>query len=487
MGLPHADSRPAVERPPIWRQSKPAGVFQFSVLPRTSGRWASFSTSVTGLRPFTGSTPETIFRAIEETEPVPPRSLVPQIPPDLDLICRKCLAKNPASRYQTSRDLADDLERLLRRKPVSVRPYGRAERSYLWARRNPVIAGLVAIVLVAFGLVVWKWRDAVVANDQVERRNTELKERAEDIERQNEEIQRRATAEQAAMVRETLANAQAESARQEAARNEQAKYLNGIGLAIRYIQNGQPDVAERHLLECKDSLRHLEWHYLKRQVAHREKVSPVVLPSSAARACVAIDRRGRLATVDPTKRFEVDKPGEGGPERTVAVAPLPTRGIEVRDPGADRIGLAIPVGLSSVTALAFSADGRWLAAGVGPADPEAAATVRVWDASTGQEIMTGSGHRKRVNGLAFHPAKDLIASAGEDGTVRVWQVSTGREIQLLQGNNSRVRSVTFSPDGKQIVAADEDWIIKPAAVRIWETDTGREIAALMKSCNRSRG
>jgi hypothetical protein len=68
------------------------------------------------------------------------------VPRDLETICLKALAKEPARRYATARALADDLSRYLEGRPIVARPTNRLERLMLWCRRNPLVAGLTAAV-----------------------------------------------------------------------------------------------------------------------------------------------------------------------------------------------------------------------------------------------------------------------------------------------------------------------------------------------------
>jgi hypothetical protein len=68
--------------------------------------------------------------------------------------------------------------------------------------------------------------------------------------------------------------------------------------------------------------------------------------------------------------------------------------------------------------MAYSPDGQRLATA------SEDHTVRVWDAATGQELLSLQGHTLRVWGLAYSPDGQRLASAGEDGTVRVWEAST---------------------------------------------------------------
>ena len=120
---------------------------------------------LTGRAPFGGEGIVETLDAVRSRPPEPPSRLNPRVPRDLEVICLKCLEKDPARRYATARDLADDLRRWLAGEPIAARPVGRAMRLWMWARRNPalaaVAAGLVVALVVGGAGIVWQWRVAV--------------------------------------------------------------------------------------------------------------------------------------------------------------------------------------------------------------------------------------------------------------------------------------------------------------------------------------
>ncbi|MBA4189547.1 MAG: hypothetical protein C0467_16295 [Planctomycetaceae bacterium] len=106
-----------------------------------------------GDRPFEAPDVHGLLGMIRSAE-VPAYDSQSRVPRELDLICRKCLEKIPADRYPSATELADDLERFCRGEPVTVRPLGPTARAARWAKRNPVVAGLVGFVfVVSVGLV----------------------------------------------------------------------------------------------------------------------------------------------------------------------------------------------------------------------------------------------------------------------------------------------------------------------------------------------
>ncbi|KAF8157273.1 WD40-repeat-containing domain protein [Crassisporium funariophilum] len=139
-----------------------------------------------------------------------------------------------------------------------------------------------------------------------------------------------------------------------------------------------------------------------------------------------------------------------------------------------------------VTSVAFSNDGSCIVSG------SRDKSVRVWDASTGEEKHVLYGHTDGVNSVAFSSDGTCIVSGSIDKSVRVWDASTGEEKHVLNGHRSRVRSVAFSSDGSRIVSGSEDKSVRVSSVafssdgtcivsgsndnsvRVWDASTGEE-------------
>jgi serine/threonine protein kinase len=118
---------------------------------------------LTGRPPFVGEhTLKTIHQATEKPAPKL-RTLAPALDRDLETICAKCLEREPDARYRSAGELADDLERWLHGYSIVARPVSLPVHLWRWARRNPLVAQMAALLLTmatAVGVMILKAQTA---------------------------------------------------------------------------------------------------------------------------------------------------------------------------------------------------------------------------------------------------------------------------------------------------------------------------------------
>ncbi len=123
---------------------------------------------LTGEAPHSGGGKLATISRVARIEPPAPRTLREDIPVDLDTIVIKCLRRNPAQRYRSAGELAEDLRRFLWGLPIAARPYTPAERLWNWLRLHPVaattlaMAGLLLLTLLGGGLYHLRSNEALI-------------------------------------------------------------------------------------------------------------------------------------------------------------------------------------------------------------------------------------------------------------------------------------------------------------------------------------
>jgi WD40 repeat protein len=401
---------------------------------------------LTGRPPFRAESPaETLLLVLTE-EPVPPSRLRPNLPRDLESVCLQCLRREPARRYPTAAALADDLRRFLDGRPVAARPAGAWERGWRWCRRNPLAAGLAAAVAAALLAGTGTATYFAVRADQQ--------------------------------------RASAEAEHRRARRN---LYLARIGLAQNAWREGEIGRMVELLDEEQPQADPeggwpFEWYYLRRLCQgeirkvpwHSRRGEAVALSPDGSRLASA-GLSGVRVLDGRTGREILNRDGPGGVPRRLAFSPDGTRllgihawshEVKLWDVGTGEVILSLPAQADA----AFSPDGKRIAtAGLGPAQ----GAVKVRDADTGQELLTLGGVAGRVTGVAFSPDGRHVAAAQDDQTVRVWDTGGGAEVLTLRHTGSVVPSVFYSPDGLRLAAVGAD-----GTVLVWDAATGRQVVTL---------
>jgi WD40 repeat protein len=104
-------------------------------------------------------------------------------------------------------------------------------------------------------------------------------------------------------------------------------------------------------------------------------------------------------------------------------------------------------------------------------------TVRLWDTAAtdraeGTAVAVLGGHSGLITHVAFSPDGQFLASASADHTVKLYAIA-GKELTPLRGHAGSVQHVAFSPDGERLASAGMDGV-----VRLWDTATGKNVATL---------
>ncbi|MBI1310167.1 hypothetical protein GC176_02585 [bacterium] len=116
-----------------------------------------------------------------------------------------------------------------------------------------------------------------------------------------------------------------------------------------------------------------------------------------------------------------------------------------------------------VYSVAISRDGKTVVSG------STDQTIRIWDATTGQQKFQLNGHVGAVHAVALSADESLIVSAGADNSIRLWDVAGGRQLKQLATLSETMYSVAVHPNGQTIAAAGAD-----RKVHLFDLLTGAE-------------
>jgi len=100
-------------------------------------------------------------------------------------------------------------------------------------------------------------------------------------------------------------------------------------------------------------------------------------------------------------------------------------------------------------------------------------TLKIWDAASGDCLLTLSGHASDVNGCVWSPDSRRVLSASSDHTLKIWDVASGDCLLTLSGPSSSVYGCAWSPDGRRVLSASRN-----RALKIWDAASGKCLLTL---------
>jgi serine/threonine protein kinase/WD40 repeat protein len=465
--------------------------------------------------PFPATDHLTLIRQVTSLEPRRPRSFDRRLPPDLETVVLKAIEKEPARRYQSAHELADDLRRFLDLRPIKARQTSWPERTWRWCRRNPIVAAAssaVAFLLLAIAVVMT--RHSIHMTDYSDRLAKELarvekSERAERIALEQETASRRQTDQ--ALFKAYLSEARSkrssrrvgqrfgtlEAVQRALALSDRVEITPDQRLALRNEAIAGlclPDL--RMIREMPDLLLGggafdpLHERFAQQQLRKRElwvsrtdfgeRLAELPAPDGTCHFRFSGDGHYLGWWSELYLRLELWDIASHPPRQLIDTATgkecIPDFSPDDRlfayrgDSGKVTIfelSSAAPIRHldlgPEVHKLSFHPVRRQLAVACGNA------LVRICNIDSGV-IVADLQQPSRATWLAWRPDGEALATANSDRTIRLWDLAGARVITTFEGHRSLGISFCFSPSGS--ILASTDW---HDIVRIWDSRTGHQL------------
>jgi WD40 repeat protein/predicted Ser/Thr protein kinase len=483
----------------------------------------------TGRPPFAGESITATMRQVINEEPVSPRLLNPALSRDLEVVCLKCLEKEPARRYASARELAEELARFQNDEPIRARPVSAAEKIWRWCRRRPALASVsgAALTFLVAGLIVslWQWHRAEQQAGIVLTALVQAKiQRAEEFLARDQSG--RGLAWLAHVLREDAANQVASERLLWAltARDFPLPLTSAMSHGDRVLSARFHPAGDRVLTASKDGTAQL-WDAATGEAVgvamrHTDAVTSIEFSRDGQRILtLSADRTVRLWSArDGTSLGPVVRHHSG--IVWAGFFPDGDRFVTASFDGTARAWssssgepLTPPMRHGSrLAAACLSADGRWIMTS------SEDRSLQLWNATSGEAfreptvrdktrstflrfspdsqflyftdglhrvlfldlqtrelIGAPPSHARMILTLNLNRSGSRLVTGSEDRTARVWDTRTGQAVTPPLPHEGAVMAAVFSPEGDRVATASAD-----GTARIWDSATGRPLSEPMR-------
>ncbi|MBI1764568.1 MAG: protein kinase [Acidobacteria bacterium] len=438
---------------------------------------------------------------------------------DLDSIVLMALRKEPAARYGSVEQLAEDLRRYLAGLPTLARRGTFGYRALKYARRNRVPLAAAALVVLALlgglGATLRQARIALAAQARAEREQAradtqrqraehaldtaeERRQQAEAARGEAEQQRTEAEAQRAqANEQRALADSQRVRAETQELSNRRLLYTSRMGLAQQAWDEANVgrmhDLLNPYLPQAgAPEFRGFEWYYLWKLSHQEEQTLPfpsqmnnndsVAFSADGKQLLTVVLKRERAPAAVVTEVL-FREAATGQVRQQLSLPPASITAL-TRDRNTLALALhngkeislvSLPAGKelsklaglqSGLSCLDFTPDGKQMVAGFFDG------SIRLLDVATGREVYQVKQHTQRVFTVAVAPDGQKFVSGGDDRTVRLWALAAGKELFTLGQRLNFPNNSLFSPDGRVVVVSGS------GLTTAWEVASGKELARL---------